>query len=191
MLIELSPQWRRRAIEDGIACARLVTKRNGKRYGDTDSETLRAVTQEEWETRSAFGQVAQCGICKLFGRPWKPEVGTKNPIDVDGIINVRGRLMPSRYSPELPIKPDKDQDEIPTVLVYVWPPFETDGRIEARGWLYGAEAKRRGRENHTRLWKNDYKCWFIPPPYRTMESLLGMYPRDHPLTGQETGFSTR
>lgn len=174
MLITLSEYWRRKAIEDGQNKQDYCLETNAKPYGDITSETVRSVGDDEWLKRNVWGSVGQCAVCALFKRPWKPEARTKNPIDVDGIINVRGRLLPKPYHADLPIKPHKDQDEIPTVLVHIWAPVETDGIIDARGWLYGGEAKEIGKKRgvYNRAWE----CWFVPPPYRTMEELLKLFP---------------
>jgi hypothetical protein len=173
MLLTLSPHWRQIAIADGIASRQHAVRTKGKQYGNQNSELLKSVSNQTWTFRSAGGLVAQCAVCALFKTPYRPEAGKKNPIDIGNVLNVRGRMMP-RYQAELPIKPEKDQDEIPTILVRVWKPIETDGVLDAVGWLYGGEAKEIGKR--IGKWDGHYLCWYVPPPYRSMEELLKMYP---------------
>lgn len=157
MFVALSDEWERRALAGGEG-----------RQGYADGAGLRdhgeqQLAPDEGTAIHIVGCRAECAVAKVLRLPWIPNVGVITATDVGGKVEVRARRIPGRGT-DLARRP-KDKDEFPYVLCHVH--GNTFGRIELKGWLFGLETRTRGG-----MWVASHRVWFIPPPYRTIESLI-------------------
>src|SRR5262245_11852999 len=111
--------------------------------------------------------VSELAVARALNLFWEPFIGPYYGGDVGGRVEVRLRRQPGFG--ELTML-DTDKDERPFVLVH-WSLDERDMHLV--GWLYGAEAKERAHERGQ--WCDKKQCWFVPGPYRPIETLIEQF----------------
>jgi hypothetical protein len=156
MIINLSDEWKERARSVGRARYAYARAAGIQQNGPNDKGAEPDIK----------GAIAEASAAKYFGIPWKAHIGKLNEPDV-GDYDVRARRVPGTGT-DLPIKPH-DIDDRPYILAHI---FEDDS-VDLRGWIYGREGK-------AGVWCELYKIWFVKPPYRAIETLLGKTPEVKP-----------
>lgn len=143
-----------------------------RRQAFADSEKLEHYGGEctrGWFDAHIMGAMAEYAVAKTLNLFWHPNIGKTKEPDVGGFIEVRMRGVPGTGT-DLIYKP-KDKDELPIVHVL----GRVDASFELVGWLYGREAKARTAD----FWEFN-GMWFVPPPYRPIETLIELC--RHPFT---------
>jgi len=158
----LSEFWQNRAIEVGKQRQADALAAGYVRYCNGPDNP---------EIYHIHGAVTEAGVASQFKMRWDWEKRTVGGIDVGGLIEVRSRPAYKIDRRELGIRP-RDRElgkaHLPFVLVWVY----ADLSMELKGWLYGWEGMHEDDEAlHRARWNANSKCWYNPPPYRSIDEL--------------------
>ena len=150
------------SAHDALTCAVVGVRRRilstflkQKQYGNDDA----------YFDSDIMGAMAEFAVGGALGVFWDGHVGKSDDGDVGGFVEVRMRRVPGTGT-DLAIRP-KDHDDRPYVLAL----GHRDFRIEVIGWLYGGDAKARGRASDN-AWCESKGVWYVPPPYEPITSLI-------------------
>lgn len=157
MIVTLTARETFEALETAVARQRWAFERNAKMFGrDSDNPARDHV----------LGCLGEKAVANVLGVPWDRTIGRLDIPDVGGLVDVRARRVPGKGT-ELIVYP-KDHDDRPFVLVLV----RVDWLIDVIGWLFAHEGKQRGR------WFAPSGIYFVPPPYRSVDSLIELHRRE-------------
>jgi len=109
--------------------------------------------------QSIEGAVAESIVGELLNLNWPAKIGDDSKGDVGDMVEVRCRN-PIRSGNEIGIHTD-ELTNTPYVGVLYHGFFD----FEITGWVYGIEGRERG------VWNDSRHCFFVPRPYRDIESL--------------------
>jgi len=178
MIGTLAPHWEAKC-EDGAQQLFELRKRQAWRlYSEQCIDDATILLRSRMSCRT------ECLTAKLLHRPWRPNL-TPDKNDVDGAVEVRARLVPTRYEPgtsgiyrgiDLGFRGyDLQKLDMPWVLAYVFDDasdgIKGHGTMDLIGWLYGQEClDAAGPTNFT--------VKYIGPPYRDIDSLIEAFAKE-------------
>lgn len=161
MIVKLSAQQVLGAVKVGWDRQRHAVEKGVVQYWE------REMTPTEKVFHSIYGAVGECAVAHLLNIPWPARIAQDDfngAGDVGGTIEVRTRHVPGA-GVDLGIRPI-DKPEKPYVLVHF---FTRLSVIDVIGWDYGSEGPKHGK------WNETSGCWYLPPPYRSVESLIEQF----------------